>query len=147
VASIAAGPDGLLYNVNAETLAADLAARIGVKRLVIAGGTAGVLDESGKTLPDLDEKDIERLIASGVASAGMVAKLGACRDALAGGVDDVLLSTGRMPPPRRAIAVSCPWSSRPRACAHQSQMYVGPSFSSRKSEYVGPSFSSGASEN
>ena len=69
--------------------------RLGVKRLVIAGGTAGVLDESGKTLPDLDEKDIERLIASGVASAGMVAKLGACRDALAGGVDDVLLVDGK----------------------------------------------------
>jgi acetylglutamate kinase len=95
VASIAAGPDGLLYNVNADTLAADLAARLGVKRLVIAGGTAGVLDESGKTLPDLDEKDIERLIGSGVASAGMVAKLGACRDALAGGVDDVLLVDGK----------------------------------------------------
>jgi acetylglutamate kinase len=95
VASIAAGPDGLLYNVNADTLAADLAARLGVKRLVIAGGTAGVLDESGKTLPDLDEKEIERLIASGVASAGMVAKLGACRGALAGGVDDVLLVDGK----------------------------------------------------
>jgi acetylglutamate kinase len=95
VASIAAGPDGRLYNVNADTLAADLAARLGVRRLVIAGGTAGVLDESGNTLAELDEKDIERLTASGVASAGMVAKLGACRDALAGGVDDVLLLDGK----------------------------------------------------
>ena len=32
VASIAAGPDGLLYNVNADTLAADLAARLGAAR-------------------------------------------------------------------------------------------------------------------
>jgi acetylglutamate kinase len=54
-----------------------------------------VLDASGKTLPELDEKDIEGLISSGVASAGMVAKLGACRDALAGGVDDVLLLDGK----------------------------------------------------
>lgn len=103
VASIAAAADGLLYNVNADTLAADLAARLGVKRLVIAGGTAGVLDASGKTLPELDEKDIERLISSGVANAGMVAKLGACRDALAGGVDDVLLLDGKNAAALRAV--------------------------------------------
>jgi acetylglutamate kinase len=95
VASIAAGDDGLLYNVNADTLAGDLAARLGVKRLVIAGGTPGVLDESGQTIPDLDERDVERVIGSGVASAGMVAKLGACRDAIAGGVDEVLLVDGK----------------------------------------------------
>src|SRR4029079_18877399 len=41
VASISAGPDGLLYNVNADTLAADLSARLGVKRLGVAGGTGG----------------------------------------------------------------------------------------------------------
>jgi acetylglutamate kinase len=94
VASIAAGADGLLYNVNADTLAADLAVRLGVSRLVIAGGTAGVLDAAGHTMRELDEREVERVIASGIASAGMVAKLGACRDAIAGGVDEVLLLDG-----------------------------------------------------
>ena len=36
-----------LFNVNADTLAGSLAARVGAARLVIAGGTAGVLDGDG----------------------------------------------------------------------------------------------------
>lgn len=95
VASIAAGPDGLLYNVNADTLAADLAARLGASRLVIAGATPGVLDESGRTIPQLDLAGAVSLITGGVASAGMIAKLTACRDAIEGGVDEVLLVDGR----------------------------------------------------
>jgi acetylglutamate kinase len=86
---------GELYNVNADTFAADLAASVGAGRLVIAGGTSGVLDELGRTIPALDLDGIERLIAAGTATAGMVAKLSACRDALTGGVSEVLIVNGR----------------------------------------------------
>jgi len=95
VASIAAGSDGLLYNVNADTLAADLAARLGAVRLVIAGATAGVLDEKGKTIEALDLAAAGAIVSSGVASAGMIAKLTACRDAINGGVEEVLMVEGR----------------------------------------------------
>ena len=95
VASIAAGPDGLLYNVNADTLAADLAARLGATRLVIAGGTPGVLDENGGTIAALDLAAAATLVSSGIASAGMIAKLTACREAINGGVEEVLMVDGR----------------------------------------------------
>ena len=95
VASIAAGADGLLYNVNADTLAADLAARLGAVRLVIAGATPGVLDEKGDTIEALDLASAAALISSGVASAGMIAKLTACRDAINGGVEEVLMVEGK----------------------------------------------------
>ena len=95
VASIAAGADGLLYNVNADTLAADLAARLGAARLVIAGATPGVLDEKGDTIEALDLASAAALISSGVASAGMIAKLTACRDAINGGVEEVLMVEGK----------------------------------------------------
>ena len=95
VASIAAGTDGLLYNVNADTLAADLAARLGARRLVIAGATPGVLDEKGDTIEALDLASAAALISSGVASAGMIAKLTACRDAINGGVEEVLMVEGK----------------------------------------------------
>ena len=42
VASIGIGEDGQLFNVNADTLAGHLAARLGARRLVIAGTTPGV---------------------------------------------------------------------------------------------------------
>ncbi len=95
VASIAAGSDGLLYNVNADTLAADLAARLGAARLVIAGATPGVLDENGGTIEALDLAAAAALVSSGIASAGMIAKLTACREAINGGVEEVLMVDGR----------------------------------------------------
>ena len=95
VACVGSDPHGQLLNVNADTLAAHLAAGLGAARLIIAGGTPGVLDESGRTIPRLRARDAARLIRRGTANAGMVAKLQACRAALRGGVRDVLVVNGR----------------------------------------------------
>ena len=95
IASIGLGVDGRLFNVNADTFAGHLAARLGARRLVIAGTTAGVLDDRGETLPVLDRTAADRLIGSGTATAGMVAKLRACELALAKGVGDVVIVDGR----------------------------------------------------
>ena len=95
VACIGLGRDGRLFNVNADTFAGHLAARLGARRLVIAGTTAGVLDADGATLPVLDAGAIARLVDDGTATAGMIAKLRACEHALAGGVDDVVIVDGR----------------------------------------------------
>jgi acetylglutamate kinase len=97
VACIGAAKDGRLFNVNADTLAASLAARIKASRLVIAGGTAGVLDGDGQTFPTLDDAAIRELIGSGTATAGMVAKLRACMHALDAGVRDIAIADGRSP--------------------------------------------------
>jgi acetylglutamate kinase len=98
IACIGATKDGQLLNVNADTLASHLAARIGATRLVIAGGTAGVLDSSGRTIDRLTARAAAHLIRSGTASRGMIAKLEACRAALRNGVGDVLIADGRAVP-------------------------------------------------
>jgi acetylglutamate kinase len=95
LACIGMGRDGRLFNVNADTLAGHLAARLGARRLVIAGTTAGVLGDDGATLPVLDAAAIAALVDAGTATAGMIAKLRACEHALAGGVDDVVIVDGR----------------------------------------------------
>ena len=95
LASIGFGRDGRLFNVNADTFAGHLAARLRARRLVIAGTTAGVLDDGGATLPLLDPTAVDRLIHDRTATAGMIAKLRACAQALAGGVDDVVIADGR----------------------------------------------------
>ncbi|HEX5109028.1 MAG TPA: acetylglutamate kinase [Vicinamibacterales bacterium] len=95
VACIGATPAGQLLNVNADTLASHVASTIGASRLVIAGGTSGVLDESGATIPRLSSRDAARLIRTGTANKGMVAKLNACRAALRKGVGDVIIANGR----------------------------------------------------
>ena len=95
VASLSAGAGGQIFNVNADTLAGFLAARLGAGRLIVAGGTAGVLDAEGRTIPTVDDRGIDALIDGGQASAGMVAKLLACRAALKGGAGAVAIVDGR----------------------------------------------------
>ena len=95
VACVGATRDGQLLNVNADTLASHLAADLGASRLVIAGGTSGVLDETGKTIDRLTARAAAGLIRTGTAYKGMVAKLEACRAALRRGVGDVLIANGR----------------------------------------------------
>jgi acetylglutamate kinase len=95
LASIGIDAGGQLLNVNADTLAGHLAARLGARRLVVAGATAGVLGDDGRTLEELDAAAVAALIENGTATAGMIAKLRACQHALAQGVDDVVIVDGR----------------------------------------------------
>lgn len=95
VASIGVDADGGLLNVNADVLAAHLAAVLPARRLIVAGATAGVLDAAGATLEALSVDAIDAMMASGVAHSGMIAKLAACRRAFASGVTDVSIVSGR----------------------------------------------------
>jgi acetylglutamate kinase len=95
VAGVGLAADGTLLNVNADTFAAHLAAALGAGRLIVAGTTPGVLDEGGATIPELTDTEVTRLTASGAAHSGMLAKLGACRRALTGGVREVSIVAGR----------------------------------------------------
>jgi len=95
IACIGLGRDGRLFNVNADTFAGHLAARLGARRLVMAGTTPGVLGADGATLPVIGADAIALLVSDGTATAGMIAKLRACEHALAGGVDDVVIVDGR----------------------------------------------------
>jgi acetylglutamate kinase len=95
IASVGVDADGVLLNVNADVLAAHVAAILPAKRLIIAGGTAGVLDADGQTIADLPVDVIDTMMASGVAHSGMVAKLAACRLAFKSGVTDISIVAGR----------------------------------------------------
>jgi glutamate 5-kinase len=46
-------------------------------------------------VPLVESSDIERMVANGTATAGMIAKLRACEHALARGVDDVVIVDGQ----------------------------------------------------
>lgn len=95
VCSIGVDRSGVLLNVNADVLAAHLASVSKAARLIIAGGTAGVLDEQNQTMTALAVETIDAMTASGVAHSGMIAKLQACRRAFASGVTDVSIVAGR----------------------------------------------------
>ena len=95
IASLGITAGGTLLNVNADTLAAHLARAAGAHRLIIAGSTPGVFDASGGTCVELDQQAARDMVTAGTARDGMVAKLGACLEALAGGVAEVRIVDGR----------------------------------------------------
>jgi acetylglutamate kinase len=85
---------GTILNVNADVMAGRIAASIAGAELVIAGGTPGVLDAAGQPIETLDAEGIDRMIESETATAGMIAKLEACRAALVQGVRSVRVVDG-----------------------------------------------------
>jgi acetylglutamate kinase len=95
ISSIGVTENGELLNVNADVLAGHLAGVLGAHSLIVAGGTAGVIDAAGQTVGELPVDAIDAMTASRVAHSGMIAKLVACRAAYARGVSDVRIVSGR----------------------------------------------------
>ncbi len=69
-------------NFNADAVAGEIAAATGAERLIFLTDVAGICDQSGKLLPQLSPSEAETLVASGVASGGMIPKIKACLSAL-----------------------------------------------------------------
>ena len=65
IACVGVDDRGQRLNVNADTLAAHIAAKLGAARLVIAGTTPGVLADDGTTLTVLESVAIVDIVASG----------------------------------------------------------------------------------
>jgi acetylglutamate kinase len=95
IASIGLTRDGALLNVNADVMAAHVAAAAGAERLLVAGSTPGVLDSVGKRIDALDTEALEAMLGDGTATAGMITKLRACQSARDAGVIDVRIVDGR----------------------------------------------------
>ena len=97
VAPVAAGRDGETYNVNADYVAAALAAALHAVMLLQVTDVPGIRDGDGRLVRRLDRAGVERLIEGGVIDGGMKPKTDAALRALAGGVDRVKIIDGRHP--------------------------------------------------
>ena len=85
------GIAGSGLNVNGDDAAAALAGALAADELVLVADVPGVLDD-GAVIPSLDVEQAESLVASGVATGGMAAKLEAAAAALHGGVARVRIA-------------------------------------------------------
>jgi acetylglutamate kinase len=95
-ASLGAGPDGELFNVNADHMAAACAEFLGAGRLIYLTDVAGVLDGEA-VLPHVHVDDVEEMIRTHRVTGGMVLKLEACRRAREGGVAEISIVGGAVP--------------------------------------------------
>ena len=92
-ACLGQAPDGELYNINADHMAAACAEFIGADHLIYLTDVAGVLQEE-KVISALSCAQIEALVHTRVVSGGMVLKLEAAKRALEGGVREVHIVGG-----------------------------------------------------
>jgi acetylglutamate kinase len=97
VACVAGDRRGSVYNVNADQMAAACAAAFGAERLVFLTDVEGVLDADRKMRPELTTPECAQLIAEGIATGGMLAKLNAAAAALEQGVAQVQIAPGAVP--------------------------------------------------
>jgi acetylglutamate kinase len=97
VACVAGDRQGNLYNVNADQMAVACAAAFQADQLVFLTDVEGVLDGEKRLRPVLTPADCDALIAAGVATGGMQAKLNAAMAGLRGGVGQVRIAPGAAP--------------------------------------------------
>lgn len=83
---VAGSAEGVtMLNINADTVAGEIAAVMEAGMMVFLTDVEGIIDKEGKLLSGLSSAEAETLIASGVASGGMIPKVEACLRALQGG--------------------------------------------------------------
>ena len=58
---------------------------------------AGVLDSDGDLIHEISVEDVDRTIADGLVTGGMIPKLETCKAAVEGGVQAAVILDGRVP--------------------------------------------------
>ncbi len=96
IAPIGVDAEGNTYNINADLVAAHVAAALKAEKLVLLTDVDGIRGAEGTVLPSIDAKAARVLIERDVISGGMIPKVECCLDALAGGVAKTHIVDGRV---------------------------------------------------
>jgi acetylglutamate kinase len=97
LSSIAPDEDGNAYNINADTMAAELAIGMQAEKLLLMTDTPGVLldkNNPNSLVPELNRNEASSFINNGTVSAGMIPKLECCIKAIDHGVNEAIILNG-----------------------------------------------------
>jgi acetylglutamate kinase len=97
IAPIGTDREGSTYNINADLVAGAIAGALTAEKLVMMTDVRGIRDAKGRHLSTVSRKDVQRMVKKGTISEGMLPKVHACLDALAGGVGKAHIIDGRIP--------------------------------------------------
>jgi acetylglutamate kinase len=100
VSSVAADENGQAYNINADTVAGEIAAALGAEKLILMTDTPGLMRDfknPDTLIRQLDIPGARGLIDDGTVSGGMIPKLACCVRSLAQGVRAAHIIDGRLP--------------------------------------------------
>src|SRR5262245_27544062 len=97
IAPVGISREGETLNINADTFASALAARMRAKRLLLLTDVAGVLDKGNALIAELSIEEARALIRAGTITAGMIPKIEGCIEVVEAGVEAVVIIDGRVP--------------------------------------------------
>jgi len=100
VSPLSADAHGVLLNINADTVAAELGAALGAEKLILCTGAPGILerlDDPGSLISYTDLAGLERLRREARIADGMLPKAKAIESAIRGGVKRVHVVSYKAP--------------------------------------------------
>lgn len=99
IATVGLGEDGQVYNINADTAAARIAAELGAQKLILMTDIAGLLrdkDDPDTLIPTVNVSEVPFLKRQGIISGGMIPKIDCCVEAVRRGVSRTSIIDGRV---------------------------------------------------
>lgn len=111
IAPIGLEPPAQPLNINADTVAGELARSLGASRLVFLTDVDGVLDAEGRIIERIDAAQAAKLRADGTLAGGMIPKIEACLRAAETGAS-AFVANGRQPDTLRALATGASMGTR-----------------------------------
>ena len=100
ISSVACDPAGNVYNVNADSMAAQISGALGAECLISMTDVPGIMEDPGDISTLINAVDIGgamELMRRGVVKGGMIPKVESCMEALLCGVKKVFILDGRVP--------------------------------------------------
>jgi acetylglutamate kinase len=96
IAPIGTDENGESYNINADSVAGELARVLGAEKLILLTNISGVQDKDGNVLSGLSIKQVDNLIADNTLQGGMLPKVQCALNAVKGGVNSAHIIDGRV---------------------------------------------------
>lgn len=100
ISSVAADDLGQAHNINADTVAGEIAAALGAEKLILLTDTPGILKDykdPSTLMTRLNIQTARKLIDDGIVAGGMIPKVNCCVRSLAQGVRAAHIIDGRIP--------------------------------------------------
>ena len=100
ITPIGVGVDGQTYNINADTMAGEIASAFQAEKLIMLTDTRGILrdlSDDASLMPTIRMREVDEFIKEGFIAGGMLPKVEACTTALIGGVYKTHIIDGRIP--------------------------------------------------
>ena len=100
ISTLASSDDGTVYNINADTAAARIAAEMKAESLFLMTDIGGLLkdkDDESTLIPMVGVSEVPYLKKQGIISGGMIPKIDCCVEAVRRGVKKANIIDGRVP--------------------------------------------------